>query len=605
MIYDKLYDWQKQIVDTLATKRAFGLWLDCGLGKTVQALALAERNGARKILIVTPNCKASESVKTPGSWQQWALKLGTDWVVRSKGDRKPMTSRDCASPQCETVLVETAQKSDNVEVVVNSADLNNYTNDSKNGTKLKRVGKAQLAISSSEIVQNVQMPKQFTGMTEYEKTVMVINYESLFVHGNKSSRPVLKPEILSFIQSCRQQPVTLLIDESHYIKDPSSQQTVALTAIKRELMCMSNDFHCYLLTGTPFTRGFIDVWNQLKFMGCPMTKGEFRDRFCVLGNIRGLLGWQQPITGYKNVDELYEVIHKYAVTLKSADVLHLPEQVFTEHISRPTPWFTIMTRQKLPIKRVIELNELRKNLRMPYMEANHFERLIDVWCEEHNADSMSYDEAVKKNISVQNPWFRNIDFPETRYLCDTPGSMWMRSRQLSIGFVGNSEEATWYGNERIEQIKQLLEDQPDNYVLFYNYVPEFTELFEMCYTLGYNIDVYNGEIKSLTNYERFVNESAEERTNDRKNIIISNFASGSTGMNWQAYSQCIIASLPTYKHWAQGLKRVHRNGSESTVVYHVFRSSSWLDEDMWKSLMSNEEYSDDMFNKRLNEVQMT
>lgn len=603
MIYDKLYDWQRQIVDTLATKRAFGLWLDCGLGKTVQALALAERNGARKILIVTPNCKASESVKTPGSWQQWALKLGTDWTVRSKGDRKPMTSRTSASPDCETV-VETAQKSGVDDSNKNGADLNIYANDSKSGTETKKVGKAQVAISSSEIVQNAQIPKAFAGITEYEKTVMVINYESLFVHGNKSSRPVLKPEILSFIQSCRQQPVTLLIDESHYIKDPSSQQTVALTAIKRELMCMSNNFHCYLLTGTPFTRGFIDVWNQLKFMGCPMTKGEFRDRFCVLGNIRGLLGWQQPIVGYKNVDELYGVIHKYAVTLKSADVLHLPEQVFSEHISRPTPWFAIMTRQKLPLKRVAELNELRKNFGMPSMEENHFERLIEVWCEEHDADPMSYDEAVKKNISSQNPWFRNIDFPETRYLCDTPGSMWMRSRQLSIGFVGNSEEATWYGNDRIEQIKQLLEDQPDNYVLFYNYVPEFTELFEMCYTLGYNIDVYNGEIKSLTNYERFVNESAEDRTNDRKNIIISNFASGSTGMNWQAYSQCIIASLPTYKHWAQGLKRVHRNGSESTVVYHVFRSSSWLDEDMWKALMSNEEYSDDMFNKRLNEVQV-
>ena len=94
MIYNLLYDWQKQIVDTLAKKLSFGLWLDCGLGKTVQALALAEQNRSTKILIVTPNCKATESVNTPGSWQQWATKLGPEWVVRSKGDKHPVTAAD-------------------------------------------------------------------------------------------------------------------------------------------------------------------------------------------------------------------------------------------------------------------------------------------------------------------------------------------------------------------------------------------------------------------------------------------------------------------------------------------------------------------------------
>lgn len=30
-LYDQLYDWQKQIVDFAATKKSFGLFLDCGL----------------------------------------------------------------------------------------------------------------------------------------------------------------------------------------------------------------------------------------------------------------------------------------------------------------------------------------------------------------------------------------------------------------------------------------------------------------------------------------------------------------------------------------------------------------------------------------------
>lgn len=585
MIYPMLYDWQKEIVDSLAKKPAFGLWLDCGLGKTVQALALAEKTGAEKILIITPNAKACESITTSGSWQQWATKLGPEWVVRSKGDKLPVT---------EAPVKEETKKSDD-ELPAEEKP-----------KKKNRIGKAQVAISSAPLPKDDKFPKAFKGMSPAEKTVMIVNYESLFCRGTGSKRPVIKDEILSFINNCYDKQVTLLIDESHYIKDPQSQQTQVLQSIKRELMVVSKYLHIYLLTGTPFTRGFIDVWNQLKFMGCQMTKTEFRDRFCVLGNVRGLLGWQQPIVGYKNIDGLYQLIHQYAITLKSDDVLKLPEQVFVEHVTAPSAWFTILTRQKLRIKRVLELNAIRENVGLPILTCEDLQRFIDVWAQEHGEPEgwVTLDKAIEQNLSLQNPWFRNIDFPDTKFLCDTPGSLWLRARQLSIGFQGNAEEALWYSDERLQAIKRLLEEKPDNYVLFYNYTPEFTELFDICYELGYNIDVYNGEIKSMLNYERYIGELESERLVDNKNIIIANFASGSTGMNWQEYSQCIIASLPTYKHWAQGLKRVHRNGSKSTVFYHVFKSSSWLDDGMWEALENKVEYSDEMFNKALNEAQI-
>lgn len=585
MIYPMLYDWQKEIVDSLAKKPAFGLWLDCGLGKTVQALALAEKTGAEKILIITPNAKACESITTSGSWQQWATKLGPEWVIRSKGDKLPVTEAP--------VKEETKKSEDELPV-------------EEKPKKKNRIGKAQVAISSAPLPKDNKFPKAFRGMSPAEKTVMIVNYESLVCRGNGSKRPVIKDEILSFINNCYDKQVTLLIDESHYIKDPQSQQTQVLQSIKRELMIVSKYLHIYLLTGTPFTRGFIDVWNQLKFMGCQMTKTEFREQFCILGNVRGLLGWQQPIVGYKNIDGLYQLIHQYAITLKSDDVLKLPEQVFVKHVTAPSAWFTILTRQKLRIKRVLELNAIRENVGLPALTCEDLQRFIDVWAQEHGEPEgwMTLDKALEQNISLQNPWFRNIDFPDTKFLCDTPGSLWLRARQLSIGFQGNAEEALWYSDERLQAIKRLLEEKPDNYVLFYNYTPEFTELFDICYELGYNIDVYNGEIKSLLNYERYIGESEPERLVNNKNIIIANFASGSTGMNWQEYSQCIIASLPTYKHWAQGLKRVHRNGSKSTVFYHVFKSSSWLDDGMWEALENKVEYSDEMFNKALNEAQI-
>ena len=353
MIYNLLYDWQKQIVDSLSKKVAFGLWLDCGLGKTVQALALAEQNRSTKILIVTPNCKASESVNTPGSWQQWAMRLGpdnVDWVVHSKGDKYPVHSiqynRSSASASPDKKVATESQTRSQTECPKSDENTENEILESQNCKKSKmRKGveaSAVLSISSTPLPPDsvsansarTNKEQRFV-FKEWERSVFICNYESLFVRNAQSKRIQLKPEILSFLQACRHQPVTLLLDESHYIKDPEAQQTLALQAIKRELMCMSSSLHTYLLTGTPFTRGFIDVFNQLKFLGCQMTKTQFKDQFCVLGNIRGLLGWQQPIVGYKNVDKLYELIHRYALTLKSDDVLKLPEQVFTEHVHEP------------------------------------------------------------------------------------------------------------------------------------------------------------------------------------------------------------------------------------------------------------------------------
>ena len=173
MIYDKLYDWQKEIVDRLAARQAFGLWLDCGLGKTVQALALAEKTGSTKV--VTPNAKACESVLTPGSWQQWAAQLGPDWVIRSKGDKYAIRTNNIAGCTSKHGVVVKAKK----QVPVNIAESNK-----------KYIGKVQLAISSAELpptVATTPLSKAFEGITQSEKTVMIINYEGLFVHGKGKS----------------------------------------------------------------------------------------------------------------------------------------------------------------------------------------------------------------------------------------------------------------------------------------------------------------------------------------------------------------------------------------------------------------------------------
>ena len=507
-IYEKLFPWQKTLVDKFKNRSRFGLFLDCGLGKTPISLAFAEQNACEKVIVISINSKATESKDIDGSWFDWASKSAMNYRLDKKGT---MT----------------------------------FTKDN---------------------------------------SLLLVNYESLFERGQasvRSSKKPLKQSIVNFIESCKGKRVALIIDESHKVKDMHSQQTQSIKTIQKYLELKANKLYTYLLTGTPFTTGYIDLYTQLCFLGYDQPKYVFIDEFCVRGNVPGLLGWQQPISGYKNLDRLYSLVHQYAITIKSEEVVNLPRQIFVKHFSKESEQFQMFTQEMVPGKKVID------------------------YCERHGIQMLDSDYIrCSVNKKVANPLFRNIDYPDMKYLSDTTGVTWMRARELSIGFQGNAEEATWFDKSRLNDIRKFLEEHENNYVIFYNYTPELFELAEICFDLGYNVDVYCGLHKSEYFYERYCKQTAEERLKNNKNVIIANFASGSTGKNWQMYSQCIVASVPLFKDWAQGTERIHRTGQKYDCVYHLFYQENWLDMGMMNALNKQVQYSDDLFKQDLTEFNL-
>ena len=275
MIYDQLFDWQKNIVDKYKTRLSYGLFLDMGLGKTVLSLGFAEVNQCTKILVVTINAKAEETEKIKGSWLWWASKSNIKYNLYNKKAAKT--------------------------------------------------------------------EKEYRGAS-----IVVLNYESLYSrNSDKKSKVTLQPYISAFINSCKGENVALIIDESHKMKDLQSLQTLAIFKIKSLLEINSQNLYSYLLSGTPFTTGYIDLYSQLKLLGWEQNKSYFKDNFCKMGNIKGLLGWQQPIVGYKNLDELYKIVHRFGITLLSEDVLELPEKVFVDHELPLTAPFDLYTHDKV------------------------------------------------------------------------------------------------------------------------------------------------------------------------------------------------------------------------------------------------------------------
>lgn len=480
------------------------------MSKTILSLAFAEVNNCTKVIIITINAKAEESIDIPDSWLGWAKKSSIIYTLHNK-----------------------------------------YSKD------------------AFKVEQN---------------DLFVINYESLFSRAkDKRQKVQLKQNILDFIYSCANHDVAIIVDESHKMKNLKSLQTEAIFKIKTYLRMQAKHVYSYLLTGTPFTTGYIDLYSQLKMLDYPDTKTNFINRYCIRGNLPGLLGWQQPIVGYKNIDELYRLIHYYAITIKSEEVVNLPEQIFVYHSNECSHQFKMLTTEYVKGIDVVEENK------------QHKQKIFDI--EQYNVDK-----------KVNNPYFRNIAYPELKWIAETNGTFWLRARELSIGFQGNSEDAEWYDFTRMKSIKAFLERNIDNYVIFYNYTPELIQIFNICEELGYNVDIFCGEMKSLFFYEKFCNLTESEKLVNKGNVIIANFASGSTGMNWQNYSKVIIASTPLYKDYAQAIKRVHRPGQKEKVFYHIFYQKNWLDLSMQKALKEQKQYSQDMYDadlERVNQIMNT
>lgn len=499
---DKLFDWQKELINNIKTKY-YGLFLDCGLGKTVVGLSLAEKHKCNKILIITINAKAIESEDIKGSFFWWA-------------------------------------KQSNI----------NYTFYTKNILK--------------------KCPETFD-----ENSILILNYESLLK--KDTNKVTLRPEIVKFIKSCKDQNVCLLIDESHLIANLTSKRSKLIFNIKKQLLSIASNLYYYLMSGTPAVNGYISIYAQLKFLNCPLTKEQFIDNFCITKPIYGAPAWVKKVVGYKNIEKLFTIINNYGVSLETSTVIKLPEQIFdTINKYNSQDIFEMFINKKVSGKKIYSLMGTRGDI--------------------------SKDEMKEYNVSelIDNPYYRNIDYPNLKYLADTTGTFALRARELSIGFQGNSEEYIWYDYTRLNNLERFLSQNEDNYILFYSFIPELCEIYPICEKLGYNISVYSGDIKDMTAYNNYSNLSDTEKLESKKTIVIANWQSASTGQNLQEFNKVIIFDLPIYRDWAQGLKRVHRIGQNKPVIYYDFTCNNMIDNSMREALEMKVDYTDKLFESGLN-----
>lgn len=163
----------------------------------------------------------------------------------------------------------------------------------------------------------------------------IINYELTF----------RRPQLLEL------KDITLVLDESSYIKNSTAKRTKFIMKL--------NSKNVILLSGTPVSGKYEELWSQCRLLGWNITKKRFYQKYIITHRIE-VGGFPiEIVTGYKNVEDLKEKLAEYgAVFMKTEEVIELPEQIDSDIV----------------VKRVPEYNRFKKD---SYVEFKDIELIGD------------------------------------------------------------------------------------------------------------------------------------------------------------------------------------------------------------------------------------
>ncbi len=136
--------------------------------------------------------------------------------------------------------------------------------------------------------------------------------------------------LLERIRDCFGEVCLIGVDESQYIKNHSAGRTKYLTkacepfAFKR------------IMTGTSVTKGVEDLYGQFSWLSKDILGFDsfytFRNHFCTMGGYE-----MKQIVGYKNLDELTNLIKPHSFRITKEECLDLPPKLYKRWLIELTP----------------------------------------------------------------------------------------------------------------------------------------------------------------------------------------------------------------------------------------------------------------------------
>lgn len=174
--------------------------------------------------------------------------------------------------------------------------------------------------------QNLDGGYWFDGRTGM---VGIINYDLVF----------RRPELLKL------RDFTLMLDESSVIQNEGAKRSKFVLKMQPK--------NVILLSGTPTSGKYENLWTQVHLLGWPISKKLYWRQYIDTEIIDNEGFPVQVVRGYKNVERLKRKLREHgAVFMKSDDVFDLPEQVFNKVRIEPTKEY-----KRFRKNRIVEIGE--------------------------------------------------------------------------------------------------------------------------------------------------------------------------------------------------------------------------------------------------------
>lgn len=379
-----------------------------------------------------------------------------------------------------------------------------------------RIKKAEYTWTGSDTKQK-QNEYKYVAMFEGMK-ILYFNIESLSISNSRAMSL-----LINFMSQHR---CMAIVDESTVIKNMTAVRTK--NAIKLARLAA----YRRIMTGTPVTKGPLNLFSQFEFLG-PAFLGfksfySFRARYAVLQQMEmGGRKFDVPVA-YKNLDDLSDRVAPFSFRVVKEECLDLPKKIYREHQ-------TFMTD-----------------------EQQHF-----------------YDAMRKESIA---------QFNDQEFITATEViTIRLRLHQIVCGHLPKEDGTIYdFGNNRVDSLLEQLEEMDGKAVIWANYRPSVTKMVKALkkeYGEGSVVEYHGGVPPDLREQNKLAFMEGKPRW------FVGNPAIGGYGLTLTSASDMFYYSnSDNLEHRLQSEDRIHRPGATKTCVYTNITCPDTVDEKILKNL---------------------
>lgn len=326
----------------------------------------------------------------------------------------------------------------------------------------------------------------------------------------------------------RQRRCLFILDEAHNVKGAGAKRTIRL--VSKGVYAPFRR----ILTGTPVAQGPFDIYSQMKFLDKDFWKRHGFDSFQVYkkhfgvwftaAECQDLHGYDpgfDKLLGYKNLDQLNEILAPYSTRVLKDDVLDLPPKLYTKRYFELTP-------EQI--------------------------RLYEALKEEFYVEAMGG--VVEAPLAIVRL---------------------MRFQQILCGYVpvevfdedGASEKLLCdleSGNPRLELFKETAQDISQKTIVWAKHTRDIDKLVELLRGMGGNVVRYDG-----TCSDDEAADASEQFKTGNAQWIVANPQKGKEGLTWNMAHEVVYYNN-SFKllERLQSEDRAHRIGLKHSVRYTDF-----------------------------------